>query len=148
MPIPKLQSPDWQAALSEAAPHLERFQEVLNRVSDDIRSLEKYLLDTGFRIDTRISLGDGESLGWSEIGEKWRLVHWTPHPMENDDKGTALIETPVATRWRVSEMIPSLLRNIAVTARTSNVPFPVSQKKNQISPPESSGPLTDDDIPF
>ena len=130
MDTPKLRIPQWQEALDRAAPHLEKFQNDLDAISDDIRALEKYLTDSGFRIETGT-----EGLAWMEYGKSWRLCH-----LEDSSDGWAsrpLIETPAATRWRVANHMADLLEEIARVA---------AAKPDAIM--ESSSETSGDDIPF
>src|SRR6266545_5288209 len=120
MPTPKLRNPEWQSALDAATPQLEKFQQRLNQLSEDIRAIEKYLIDSGFRIDTRVIVAGrtaiDEWLGWASAKDTWRLVY-----IYSDESGEVtylkpLIETDVATRWRVSQAMPELLTAIATAA--------------------------------
>jgi hypothetical protein len=108
----------------------------------DIRTIEKYLTDTGFRLDTRVSVSgfdsDDERLAWTEFNDTWRLVHCS---QDEENAGwyiKPLIETAVSTRWRVSQAMPRLLTAIGAAA----------QNRSAISSADASEPLTDDDIPF
>lgn len=141
MPKPKLKIDGWQSALDEVAPPLDRYQAWLSALSDDTRALEKYLSDSGFRIYTTVPIGTGKTkLGWVELGANWRIAYLTPIPGKENFTGTALIETPVATRSTAAAAVPALLREIAKVARLKLPKFASAAAADE--------PLTDDDIPF
>ncbi len=127
--------------MDEVAPPLERYQLWLTAMSDDIRAIEKYLLESGFRVHTTVPIEQGKTkLGWVELGSTWRVTHLTPIPGKENFTGTALIETPVATRAAAASAVPALLREIAKIA--------LVKLPNFSSAPTDDEPLTDDDIPF
>lgn len=130
MKAPKLNDSKWQVALDEVVPRLAKFQERLNAISDDIRTLEKTLTESGFRIYTSINLSSGEILAWTEIGSSWRISFLQQGDSDGEFVVRPLIETPAAVRWHVAHEVPRLLREIAVVA-AANEP-----------------PITDDDFPF
>jgi hypothetical protein len=133
--VPTLRNSEWQAVLDEAVPYLDRFQAKLDAISDDIRALEKFLTESGFRIDTRIGTRSFDEIGWAPLDKTWRLCH-----MESIDEGyelRPLIEMPAATRWEVADAIPQLIKRIAEVAGRSS---------GRSAPPEAAP--NDDDIPF
>jgi len=132
MDTPKLRIPQWQEALERVSPHLNRFQNDLNAISEDIRSLEKYLTESGFRIRVSVTAGFNEGISWSEVGKNsWRICYY-----ESDEQHLSerpLIETPASVRWQMADQMPRLLDEIAQVARRI---------------PESVNVPSDDDIPF
>ena len=143
MPL-KLRNRQWQSALDAAEPHLKAFQAKLDAMSNDIRVLEKYLMETGFRIDVRVTVSgadsDLEMIGWAgSSSDAWRIWYMsqTEDPGQMDQwEWKPLIETPAATRWRVAEAVPRLLIQIGYVAGGAEHDEPTSE------------PLTDEDIPF
>lgn len=141
MPKPKLKIAGWQSALDEVAPPLEDYQSWLTAMSDDIRALEKYLVESGFRIPTMVPVGNGNArLGWIELGNGWRISYLTVIPGKANYTGQPLIETPVTTRSTAAAAVPVLLREIAKVARVKLPKFAHGVADDE--------PLTDDDIPF
>jgi hypothetical protein len=128
---PKLLTPEWQAALNKTLPHLSRYQARLDAISADIRTLEKALTESGFRIYTATKVSPKESLAWMDSGgNAWRIG-----VLKEEKSGfsfRSLIETPTGDRLRISKHIPQLLEAVAEAAGRG----PVVE------------PLTDDDIPF
>jgi hypothetical protein len=132
MDTPKLRIPQWQEALERVSPHLNRFQNDLNAISDDIRSLEKYLTESGFRIRVRVTAGFDEGLSWSDVGKNsWRICYC--EPVGENFSERPLIEMPASIRWQLADLMPRLLNEIAEVA--SRIP-------------ESVSIPSDDDIPF
>jgi hypothetical protein len=139
MDVPRLRTSSWQAALDDAVPQLTQFQERLDAISEDIRTLEKVLIDSGFRLYATVYLDNGiERIAWMELGKNnWRIC--LLEPTEDGDNWAAkpLIETPAADRWQAASSIPRFLTEIASTARLA----PAVKTEASPSPP-------DDDVPF
>jgi hypothetical protein len=128
---PKLRNPEWQAALADALPALNDFQYRLNAVSEDIKVVEKILIESGFRLYASVELEFGDKLAWQEYGKGgWRIC-LVEAMGDNEYSAKPLIEASAAERWRIASSVPVLLAEIASVAR--NVP---------------SMPPSDDDIPF
>jgi hypothetical protein len=59
---PKFSNPRLQQVFDEAAPRLEGFQAQLNRISEDIKSLEKYLEASGVRLELSVRFETSETV--------------------------------------------------------------------------------------
>jgi hypothetical protein len=103
-------------------------------VSADIRALEKYLTETGFRISV-YEWSQEEGVAWEDREGSWRLCHAIDHGERIELK--PLIECPAAVRLWAANTMPAFLDRLAAvagakTGETAEVPAPPS----------------DDDIPF
>jgi len=134
MEDPKLLNPEWQAALENALPQLSRYQAKLNALSADIRTVEKTLIDSGFRIYVAVRISVHEELAWMDAGANtWRIG--VLRQEKNGLTFRPLIETATADRLRLSQAIPQLLAAIANEAGSGPAGL-------------ADVPLTDDEIPF
>ncbi|MEZ5292845.1 MAG: hypothetical protein R2745_17320 [Vicinamibacterales bacterium] len=134
MAAPKLRNSDWNSRLKKLAPYLDGFQTRLDDISNDIKALEKYLTETGFRIAVFDWAGE-EGLAWTDRAGTWRLCYATRYEEHADVK--PLLETPAATRLWAAEAFPSFLDELARAAG--------AKPEGGSSP---TGTITDDDIPF
>lgn len=137
MAAPKLRNALWNVSLKRISPYLDDFQARLNDVSDDIRALEKYLTETGFRVPVETRWNGGDGIAWTDHASTWRLCY-----VSEDNDGhiylRPLIETPAADRLRAAEAMPDFLEFLAGAAG-------VPRARDESEPVE---PVTNDDIPF
>jgi len=122
-----------QKAINEAVPTFDSYFGLLDKINQDIRSLESFLLAKGITTEARRCFYDGENLSdhveWSfdEGSEKFRLLHSVYTWEESGDVGnshlpgkevrklksrTPLIESPTEIRVRSFDALPNLIRTL------------------------------------
>lgn len=134
MAAPKLRNASWNAGIRRVSPYLEGFRSRLDDVSTDIRTVEKYLIETGFRIPVYLWWGE-HGVAWAEIGESWRLCYASDLGNDRADLHP-LIEVPVVSRLDAAEHFVDFLEELA---KVAGVP-PRSLTQDQTP--------SADDIPF
>jgi hypothetical protein len=143
MATPKPNSPSLAHTLSTVGARVEQFTQTLDAISEDIKSIEKWLQDSGVRIQVEVEYSwtipsglSGEvtrvestvrSLAWapSSEGKVWR-IQWIEyvdhgfwdgqevHRLERQAKAhRPLIETPAAIRLSLDETLARLVEEIA-----------------------------------
>jgi len=104
---PKFNDASLAATMASAAPWIDSVGEQLNRLSEDIKALEAYLLESGVRVEVSVGIGLRTALRWMEHAPKtWRIV-W------DDGDRRPLIEMPAATRLTARDHLPALLHAVA-----------------------------------
>ncbi len=122
-----------QKAINEAVPTFDSYFGLLDKINQDIRSLESFLLAKGITTEARRCFYDGENLSdhveWSfdEGSEKFRLLHsvytWEESGEAEDNhlpgkevrklkSRTPLIESPTEIRVRSFDALPNLIRTL------------------------------------
>jgi hypothetical protein len=122
-----------QKSINEAIPTFDTYFSLLDKINQDIRSLESFLLAKGITTEARRCFYDGENssdhVEWSfdEASGKFRLQHSVYNWEEsNDATGSALpgkeirklksrgplIESPTDIRVRSFEALPNLIRTL------------------------------------
>jgi len=132
MTTPKVNSDLLAQALETAGPKITGLTSTLDGISADIRMVEKWLLESGFRFEVSELIEEEDVSGFSrhelawygaEDGKKWRLYYrhsWEVRQAEeaiwwwdNGRDERPLIETPVAVRLKSVEPLSRLIKAIA-----------------------------------
>lgn len=75
MAVPKVNSPLLAEAVEVAGPKISDFTTTLDGVSQDIRTLEKMLQDSGFRLTVITEINNYEAVAWTDLNRKWRIYY-------------------------------------------------------------------------
>lgn len=88
-----------------------KFEERLNRISDDIKNLEKYLSQNAVNIPFELVVSDTEKLSWLpfETNGKFRVVYLS----FKNNLSRPLIECKIEIRERMYSLLPNFLSGFA-----------------------------------
>jgi hypothetical protein len=125
MAIPKVNSAALAQAVEAAGPKISGFTSTLDDLSQDIRKLERMLLESGFRLRVAVRFPDNSHAGveWNDHNQKWRIYYWAweffgmslgpdNEFVEQAFDRRPLIETPIEIRLRAVEPLAQLIREI------------------------------------
>jgi hypothetical protein len=139
---PKVNSPMLAEVLETVGPKISDFTSTLDAISDDIKAIEKWLLESGVRFEIEVPFGEyygslaegpGVTLLWSggDDEKTWRIYScekngaWDGRAWEVTSRELRpLIETPVRVRLEAVEPLTRLVREIALRIPSERVPPP------------------------
>jgi hypothetical protein len=149
-------------AVRSSASKFANFQQYLNNLSSDIKSLEKWFQACSVCVLASVYVESGEDqkdrLSWSAKHGDWRILYETPSPdygrdHEYEYDSIPLIETPIATRLRCASALPALVKELASmlpAMETEAAARPVATKKKSKVESEDLDAIfsSEDELPF
>jgi len=121
---PAFHSRSLQEALAEAAPHLENIPQNLDAISEDIKTLERYLETVGVRVPVSLPMGHGEEYGNTQSGKHCDLST----EVEEFNEIVEWAQVQGKDRWRILYRKVRRTGTLQTTYDGSSAPWSLSWK--------------------